>query len=931
MSLVASYFIFYAEIELLHFIGENTAKPSFYHLFILVFSFNLISSCFLNITGYFNKLIGKSGKKELLYSIFIVLILIGLFIGLLFCGKYKIDSYLFLILSFMIWIGIGTNFFLKSLRKDIKHYAMSLFGACIGGITAGFFIGFAYAQRINFSIDEGYFLLTVFLLCFIGVALSITFILTAIVAEKLSPKNYSTLSTFRISKNKKAITILAVILLVICSSMFSYWERLDLNNDKKYEMQKPDIFFFCSKLENENIEIPMKYCKEDVIKLLEKKPNRDISTFAILYILSQDDKWADEFKTILLQEANEKKFANSKGSVKGFQYHAMIRAYYFLLVTEKNPCLFNETEKNQVVDYFKEINEDAFRVRWVDLIYALLQRKLPAGPYPNQEMGIGLLSILSEAMKDEYPELSKRDKDYTDEFGVGWKGNFRNPDDMIVYGQSAWITNAYMLGEYGGQEDYLRSDNAKKSFEWILLQWPSNGMSPAYNVPSDYTPFDIMILGGYLFKDGRYFWLAQRMLEDEIRNIDRQRDLFVCLDKWDENLPLVQPKVGSCYIKGTTGTATKPGPLKPDKIVFREGWTKDSIYALLNLRFSGWHSYKATNCFVSIMHGEPFVAEKLELRQHSWLPKAKADHRDKKIMREELNGFQIEKIGFEKIVYEITGFGSPWAQDPPRFAEVIAFNSTPIADYAITKISDWHGWTHERASVLVKGKNSFLVVFDYAKGKDKREVGISWHLKGDSELGNQAIRLSQANYSLNVHYPYSQQYKTEIFNNKGLYPPAGEIHDPDIDFWMISKDNSKVGFIILFYPEREDNSYKVEKIDVSDSKNQAAYPNALGVKVARTNQTEVIGASLDYDEYNYDTARTDSKVFILEQMPYEWEISFYNGSFFNIISDKRPTKVILNKNQPEGEIDWSYRDGMILIKLPEREGHIRIKFEEGQI
>jgi len=131
---------------------------------------------------------------------------------------------------------------------------------------------------------------------------------------------------------------------------------------------------------------------------------------------------------------------------------------------------------------------------------------------------------------------------------------------------------------------------------------------------------------------------------------------------------------------------------------------------LLNLRFSGWHSYKATNSFISVMYGEPFLVEKLELKNHSWLPRGKADHRDKKIDRAELNGFQIETTGLQKIIYLITGIGSYWAQDPPRFTEVLAFNTTKIADYSITKISNWHGWDNTRTSVMVKGNDSFIVV-----------------------------------------------------------------------------------------------------------------------------------------------------------------------------------------------------------------------------
>lgn len=140
------------------------------------------------------------------------------------------------------------------------------------------------------------------------------------------------------------------------------------------------------------------------------------------------------------------------------------------------------------------------------------------------------------------------------------------------------------------------------------------------------------------------------------------------------------------------------------------------------------------------MYGEPFVVEKLELKNHSWIPRGKADQRDKKIDRTELNGFQIETTGLQKIIYKITGIGSSWAQDPPRFAEVLAFNSTPLADYLITRISNWHGRDNTRTSVLVKGNDSFLVVFYQNKGKSSGKVAVTWHLKGDAEINDQSIK-----------------------------------------------------------------------------------------------------------------------------------------------------------------------------------------------
>jgi len=290
------------------------------------------------------------------------------------------------------------------------------------------------------------------------------------------------------------------------------------------------------------------------------------------------------------------------------------------------------------------------------------------------------------------------------------------------------------------------------------------------------------------------------------------------------------------------------------------------------------------------MYGEPFIVEKLEVKHHSWLPKGKADHRDKKILREKLNGFQIEKTGLEKIIYQISGFGSPWAQDPPRFAEVIVFNSTPIADYAITKISAWHGWTHQRASILVKdGDRPFLVVFDYGKGETPRKVSITWHLKGNAEFSSNKIKLTQGNYSLTVHYPHSNGwYQAVIADNTQLSPPAEDVHGPDTIFSLISENKSEVGFITLFYPEKDNINYKVETIDVLNNETQSAYPKAFGIKVTMPNQAYIIGANFDHGKFVYENVKTDPEVFVLRMGSNMRDISSKNTKNLIIKSNKNP-------------------------------------------
>ena len=57
----------------------------------------------------------------------------------------------------------------------------------------------------------------------------------------------------------------------------------------------------------------------------------------------------------------------------------------------------------------------------MDYVYAFTFKKLPDGPYENQEIGVGLLTVLSEVLKDEYPELVQKNTEYIKNFGKGWK------------------------------------------------------------------------------------------------------------------------------------------------------------------------------------------------------------------------------------------------------------------------------------------------------------------------------------------------------------------------------------------------------------------------------------------------------------------------------------------------------------------------------
>jgi len=286
----------------------------------------------------------------------------------------------------------------------------------------------------------------------------------------------------------------------------------------------------------------------------------------------------------MVEEAKNDRFTGISDSIKAWQYEVMIRGYYYDKLSRADPDLFTDNETELILDWFKKLNERAFNVIWVDYIYDSIFKKMPDGLYENQEIGIGMLSVLSDVLENKYPELSIKDKEFIEKYGVGWKGNFRNPDDGIVYHQQFWIKNAYMMAKYGGQKNYINSSNARNSFDWVLFQWPPNGMSPAYNSPYSHTPFDIMVLGAEIFRDGNYSWLANSMLKNEMENPGRNIDYIIGLEYWADGSTPTVPNVGSCRISGSTGIAPKPGLIQPDKIVLREGWKEDSLYAIIKFK-----------------------------------------------------------------------------------------------------------------------------------------------------------------------------------------------------------------------------------------------------------------------------------------------------------------------------------------------------------
>lgn len=486
--------------------------------------------------------------------------------------------------------------------------------------------------------------------------------------------------------------------------------------------------------------------------------------YGMLALGTGEEQWAQAFRQSLLQEAAEGRFTGPAHSVKWVQFEAALRAYYYPRVRDRFPNLFSKEEERVIRAWFAAINRRALTVEWVDLMYALAFSKWPEGPYENQENGAGLLALL-EAEGLAAPELSAANRDYLARNRRGWAAHFRVTDDAFIY-QPEWITNAYFQSLYTGEAN---PTNLRLSLEWLLLQTLPDGSSLRYNHPGRASQAGIAYAGAGWLNDPRYVWLAGRALE----SAEKEGRVLFAQPGAEIPLPLhgVSPTVGSCLLYGDSGLPNQKGPLAPDKIVFRDGWSSDSAYLLLNLRFSGWHRYKATGTISLVYQNGPLAGEVLDGRPFSWLPVGRSLFRDKRIPRENLNGLVVERVGMGEVLYRLTGFGGPWAQDPPYYAEVLAFETGLEMDWAHIRLTDWHGWRHNRR-VYFYHNGGPIVVVDEASGSPGSEAALVWHFTGDGLWDGQRVYLRRGDDPVEVLFlPLSLagQVSVQRSGNTGRY------------------------------------------------------------------------------------------------------------------------------------------------------------------
>jgi hypothetical protein len=457
-----------------------------------------------------------------------------------------------------------------------------------------------------------------------------------------------------------------------------------------------------------------------------------------------EQHWAESFHDAVLAEAQTGQFTGPANSVKSAQYEAAGRVYYVSRIQAMFPALFSPEEQKILSNWFAAINKRALTVEWVDWMYALAFSKWPEGPYENQENGAGLLAVL-EATGQSSVALSPANQDYLRRNVRGWAQRFRNTDDSYLY-QPEWITNAFFQSLYRQIVPELEQ-NRRLSFEWLLLQALPDGAVFTYNFAGRWSAVSTYYLGARLLNDPRYIWLADRALV----SLEARDDYARVQPGLEEPLHIVgtSPTEGTCLIYGDSGLPNQQGPLAPDKIVFRDGWSPSSTYLMLDLRFTGWHRYKATNAVVLLYQDSPLVVEQSTGQSVSWLPRGRAAFRDKRVPRENLNGLLIPQSGVMRVVQTLTGVGSVWAQDPPHYARVETFETLKGLDVSRTVLDHWQGWTSSRSIYFFHGGP--VVVFDSARRQDGESgPAVVWHLVGSGRQADESIWLREGATSARV-------------------------------------------------------------------------------------------------------------------------------------------------------------------------------------
>jgi len=708
-------------------------------LFFLIFGFAVLS---------FNNIVFNSNGfiiENILYSA----IILSIFIALVEILKNLREKYIFIIYisvllktTALILFSVDTNDDLVAILVFTLVFSISSFISIKLNSIFAYILYFVFILIVIFSIInlESHFAEEEFLTLAQGMIVSCVWlglsVVYSVILKIQNPKGIETL------ENKSYYIILSFIVIAFLTIIVairyqkSFTQRHD-SNKFSLSYNKPFICEYNSDNSEYDEKVDSFIVFNRIVNLILDNKNKSVPEYGMLALSTGDVHWANSFRAALLSEARDSLYTSSYGSVKFHQYFAALRVYYYLKVNERFVDLFNEDDKKIITDWFNKINTRAQTVDWVDWLYAIPMGSWPQGPYHNQEVGAGLLALLEKSNLVN-PALSKANHAYLRDNLAGWSGGFRVTDDTLIY-QREWITNALFQDMYKPSSSF---QNKALSFEWLKLQSLPNGDVISYNLPREYrfSLAPLFYLGAQLTSDETLIWLADRSAR-----LAAQQGIPVFAQPGAERSPSTRlkaraPQSGSCLLFGDAGLPGQRVALMPDKIVLRDGWAEDDVVALVNLRFAGWHRYKATGAVVGIFHRNLLVADRLDsAQQWAILPAGRSLVRDKRIPREAVNGLTISDRGMTRLVKAFTGLGSLWSQDPPQYAEVYHLDFGTERDSVKLRMP-WDGTIWER-EISLDHRRRELTVIDRVDSPWKRPFLLNWHIVNAKVLKSYDNRL----------------------------------------------------------------------------------------------------------------------------------------------------------------------------------------------
>jgi len=609
-------------------------------------------------------------------------------------------------------------FYLIFLSIPFRSIFLHLFAGIILSLLISTILVCISEVETNFSDEEFYIIPKILVLGFIWLSNAIICLYLFLI---ISPPNQLFSTIWQILLNLFTIICITLVLGIAASWVIRHYQHSFYpQNTPKYNEISDSQPFQCTTIQPSSQFYPSEEVFQQLIAAIERNPNKSTSEYGYLALSTHNLYWAQLFHETLLKEARNAEFTKPANSVKYDQYLASFRVYYFHEVNKAFPNLFTSQEEQLIRGWFQQINRRAMTVEWVDWLYAIAFAKIPEGPYENQENGAGLLSLL-EAYGYSDPALSTANLAYLNSREFGWDYRFRNNDDVLGY-QVEWLTNAYFHSLY---KPDVNQENQKRSYQWLIMQALPDGAPYDYNLPYPTSLASIAYQGAVLLQDPNLLWIAGRALEFLAKN-----NLYLsALPGTEKPIPAMigkSPSVGSCVIFSESGLPNQKSKYAPDKLIVRDGWNPDSTFLLMNLRFTGWHRYKATNTIVLLYHNHSLIRENIQKETSLILPKGRSLLRDKRILRENLNGLSVGRENLDQVLQKITSIGSQWAQDPPYYVSEIKFSDNNHCIYTKITLEGWHGWNHTREIYLYQGKA--LILLDHAIGSRGSPAMLSYSL-----------------------------------------------------------------------------------------------------------------------------------------------------------------------------------------------------------